>query len=80
MPVNNKFSATLVCHEDNVPYRLFVNDELITERIYAQPDDNVVSNTLSFEIEECNNYYVKIENMSNTIVEILEWKVVKDEI
>ena len=80
MPVNNKFSATLVCHENNVPYRLFVNEELITERLYSFPESIVVSNTVFFEIEHSDTYNVVLQNMSNTIVEILEWKVVKDEI
>ena len=78
--MNNIFRATLVCKTNNAPYRLYVNKELITERLYARPFDKVISNTLSFEIEECDDYLVKLENMSDTIVGILEWKVVKDEI
>jgi len=63
--------AEIKCNKDSTPYRIYINDELITERFYALPPylltkftaDNI-SNVLMFEIKDAEGYNVTIENIS----------------
>lgn len=55
---------------DNTPYRVFINDELITERFYTAPKNQTTkdkilktSNTLTFEITDADDYIVNLENI-----------------
>ena len=62
--------------KNNTPYRVFINDELITERFYTVPRGTLtptigvkpvlfedISNILNLEIRDAKTYEVKIENV-----------------
>ena len=73
----------LKCEKDHIPYRIYINDELMTERYYAMPNKNVVSNDFKVNIKEQDSYDIQIENLSDTIVNIVDTKITeepKDEI
>tara|TARA_B100001057_G_C22767138_1_gene918119 strand:+ start:324 stop:566 length:243 start_codon:yes stop_codon:yes gene_type:complete len=73
----------LKCDKDHIPYRIYINDELMTERYYAMPNKNVVSNDFKVNIKEQDSYDIQIENLSDTIVNIVDTKITeepKDEI
>ena len=53
--------AILKCDVDHTPYRVYINDELITERFYAK-DDRTISNNLVLEVKDAKDYSVTIEN------------------
>jgi len=73
MWINVKIKA----EKDNTPYRVFINDELITERFYTIPRGALapiegkpsgitledISNILQLEITDADDYKVKIENI-----------------
>ena len=42
----------LKCNKDHIPYRLYINNDLMTERYYAMPNKNVVSNDFKVNIKE----------------------------
>ena len=69
--------AKLKCDKDHVPYRIYANDELITERFYTIASKNTVSNDLRIELADANDYDVKIENLSDTQVELVDYTVRK---
>tara|TARA_R110000796_G_scaffold3925_1_gene15049 strand:+ start:4453 stop:4719 length:267 start_codon:yes stop_codon:yes gene_type:complete len=72
--------------KDNTPYRVFINDELITERFYTAPknwDSNErishTCNTLALEIADAEHYTAKITNVpgypsANTWIEEVKWQ------
>ena len=73
----------LKCDKDHIPYRLYINNDLMTERYYAMPNKNVVSNDFKVNIKEQDSYDIQIENLSDTIVNIVDTKITeepKDEI
>jgi len=53
--------AILKCDRDHTPYRVYINDELITERFYAK-DDRTISNNLVLEVKDAKDYSVTVEN------------------
>ncbi len=62
--------AKIKCERDNTPYRVYINDELITERYYSCPknwntNDRILEtwNTLGLEIADAGDYSVTIENV-----------------
>lgn len=64
--------AKIKCDRDGTPYRVYINDELITERFYTMARDwNTKDlileswNTLALEIENADDYTVSIENIPN---------------
>ena len=73
MWINVKIKA----EKENTPYRVFINDELITERLYTVPHGALapiegkpsginfedISNILHLEIVDADNYDVRIENI-----------------
>ena len=73
MWINVKIKA----EKNNTPYRVFINDELITERFYTIPHGVLapiegkpsgvtlkdISNILRLEIVDADNYDVRIENI-----------------
>jgi len=63
--------AKLKCEKDNVPYRIYINDELITERFYTITSKNTVSNDLLIELKDADEYDLRIENLSETPVKLL---------
>ena len=68
----------LKCDKDHIPYRIYINDELMTERYYAMPNKNVVSNDFKVNIKEQDSYDIQIENLSDTIVNIVDTKITED--
>ncbi len=69
--------AKLKCNKDHVPYRVYVDDELITERFYTIASECTISNDLQIELVDANDYDVKIENLSDTQVELVNYTVRK---
>jgi len=69
--------AVLKCNVDNAPYRVYINNELITERFYTILDHTTISNTLHVQLKNAENYNIEIENLSENTV-ILERFTVKE--
>ena len=64
--------AKLKCEKNHVPYRIYINDELITERFYTiTSKEHTVSNDLLIELEDADEYDLRIENLSETPVKLL---------
>jgi len=61
--------AVLKCDRDHTPYRVYINDELITERFYTIAP-NIKSNNLVVELEDRPAYDVRVESLTDTIVEL----------
>jgi hypothetical protein len=57
--------AKLKCNKDHVPYRVYVDDELITERFYTIASKDTV----------CND--VKVESLSDTPVHLVDYTIRK---
>ena len=68
--------AKIKCERNGTPYRVYINDELITERFYTVPHGTLtrtigvkpvlfedISNILNLEIQDAKTYDVKIENV-----------------
>jgi len=68
--------AKIKSEKDGTPYRVYINDELITERFYTVPHGTLtptigvkpvlfedISNILNLEIQDAKTYDVKIENV-----------------
>jgi len=69
--------------KNNTPYRVFINDELMTERFYTVPHGTLapiegnpsgvnfedILNILQLEIADADNYDVKIENIPGGLQE-----------
>ncbi len=78
--------AKIKCERDNTPYRVYINDELITERYYSCPknwntNDRILEtwNTLGLEIADAGDYSVTIENVpghpkARVWIENVEWQ------
>ncbi len=72
--------------KDNTPYRVFINDELITERFYTAPKNwdtneriSYTCNTLALEIADAAHYTAEITNVpgypsANTWIEDVHWQ------
>lgn len=64
--------AKLKCEKNHVPYRIYINDELITERFYTiTSEEYTVSNDLFIELEDSDYYNFVIENLSEVPVRLL---------
>jgi len=66
--------ATLKCDVDHTPYRVFINDELITERYYTIAPDTV-SNNLLVHLKPASEYDVRIKNLSDNLVTLSEYTI-----
>ena len=78
--------AKIKCDKGNTPYRIYINDDLVTERYYTavrhlDTKDRILEswNTLNQEIEECKDYKVVIENVpgypkAKTWIEQVHWQ------
>ena len=81
-------TAKLHCNYDKVPYRIWINDELITERFYTcffkktgtVEENTTLSNDLHVILEDADNYSIKIENLSNLKVKLVDHKILPEEI
>lgn len=60
--------AVLKSDVDKAPYRVYINDELITERLYAQAP----TNTLTVELVDRDNYNVRVDFLDSTASVTLE--------
>lgn len=69
--------AKLKCDKNHTPYRVYVDGELITERFYTITTKNTVSNDLLVELTDANDYDVKIESISDTQVELVDYTIRK---
>lgn len=74
--------VTLKCDENNIPYRIYINDELITERFYTFPKDimytnqpfkNKVKNVLDLEIKDSPDYNVIVES-DKVLIKDVKWQ------
>ena len=66
--------AILKCDVDHTPYRVYINDELITERFYTIAP-NTVSNNLVVELEDSPAYDVRVESLTDTPVLLSDYSV-----
>jgi hypothetical protein len=66
--------AVLKCDVDHTPYRVYINDELMTERFYTIAP-NTVSNNLVVELEDSPAYDVRVESLSDTLVLLSDYSV-----
>ncbi len=66
--------AVLKCDVDHTPYRVYINDELITERFYTIAPQTV-SNNLVVELEDSPAYDVRVESLTDTIVLLSDYSV-----
>tara|TARA_B100001093_G_scaffold517725_1_gene600159 strand:+ start:204 stop:449 length:246 start_codon:yes stop_codon:yes gene_type:complete len=73
-------NAKLKCDKDHIPYRVFINDELITERFYSISSLDTVSNDLQVSLKDSENYNIKIENLSDTEVHLVDYTIVAEEV
>lgn len=60
--------AVLKSDVDKAPYRVYINDELITERLYAQAP----TNSLKVELVDRDNYNVRVDFLDSTASVTLE--------
>ena len=66
--------AVLKCDVDHTPYRVYINDELMTERFYTIAP-NTVSNNLVVELEDSPAYDVRVESLTDTLVLLSDYSV-----
>jgi len=66
--------AVLKCDVDHTPYRVYINDELITERFYTIAP-RTVSNNLVVELEDSPAYDVRVESLTDTLVLLSDYSV-----
>ena len=66
--------AILKCDVDHTPYRVYINDELMTERFYTIAP-NTVSNNLVVELEDSSAYDVRVESLTDTLVLLSDYSV-----
>ena len=66
--------AVLKCDVDHTPYRVYINDELITERFYTIAP-NTISNNLVVELEDAPAYDVRVESLTDTLVLLSDYSV-----
>ena len=66
--------AVLKCDVDHTPYRVYINDELMTERFYTIAP-RTVSNNLVVELEDSPAYDVRVESLTDTLVLLSDYSV-----
>jgi hypothetical protein len=69
--------AVMKCEKDNTPYRIFLNDELITERYYSL-DESVISNNLELYITESPEYNLTVQSLTDVPVELIDYSVTEE--
>jgi hypothetical protein len=69
----------LKSQSENAPYRVYVNDELITERLYAittlHPPRPTISNNLIVELENSTGYDVSVVSLTDKQVLLSDYNV-----
>jgi len=71
--------AKLECDADHIPYRIYVNGELMTERYYTIATPKTISNDFTIQLVKADNYDVKVENLTDTEVRLASYSIVKEE-
>ena len=66
--------AVLKCDVDHTPYRVYINDELMTERFYTIAP-RTVSNNLVVELEDSPAYDVRVESLTDTLVLLSDYTI-----
>lgn len=69
--------AVMKCEKDNTPYRIFLNDELITERYYSL-DESVISNNLELYTTESSEYNLTVQSLTDVPVELIDYSVTEE--
>ena len=69
--------AVMKCEKDNTPYRIFLNDELITERYYRL-DESVISNNLELYITESPEYNLTVQSLTDVPVDLIDYSVTEE--
>lgn len=69
--------AVMKCEKDNTPYRIFLNDELITERYYSL-DESVISNNLELYTTESPEYNLTVQSLTDVPVELIDYSVTEE--
>ncbi len=69
--------AVMKCEKDNTPYRIYLNNELITERYYSL-DESVISNNLELHITESPEYNLEIQSLTDVSVELIDYSVTEE--
>jgi hypothetical protein len=64
--------AVLKCERDHTPYRVYINDELMTERFYTI-SPKTVSNNLVVELEHSPAYDIRVESLTDIEVILSEY-------
>jgi hypothetical protein len=72
-----KIIATFTCDVPDTPYRIWIDDELITERIYTIGNKNTVSNTLDVSVVDQEKYAIRFEPLTSATIQVLDVKVGK---
>lgn len=70
-----KILATFTCDVPDTPYRIWIDDELITERIYTKSNKNTLSNTLDVSVVDQKKYAIKFEPLTPAKIEVLNVKI-----
>ena len=76
-------NAKLHCDYDKVPYRIWINNELITERYYTcffkktgtVEENTTLSNDLHVHLKDADDYDIRIENLSNVKVKLIDYSI-----
>ena len=63
--------AVIKSSVDKAPYRVYINNELITERLYIQAP----TNTLRVNLVDQNNYEVTVTGVTDATVELVSYKL-----
>jgi len=66
--------TVLKCDVDHTPYRVYINDELMTERFYTIAP-KTVSNNLVVELEDAPAYDVRVESLTDTLVLLSDYTI-----
>ena len=74
--------VVLKCDTENTPYRVYINDDLITERFYAITLDSryaitntTISNNLLIELVDDVTYDVRVESLTDTEVLLSDYTI-----
>jgi|TARA_R110002153_G_scaffold33308_1_gene100575 hypothetical protein len=70
-----KILATFTCDTKETPFRVYINDELMTERIYTIASKKVVGHTLDIDVEEKKLYALRVEALNDAKIEIVKVQV-----
>ena len=72
--------AKLECDKDHIPYRIYINGELMTERYYTIATPKTISNDFTIQLEDADTYDFKLENLSDTEVKLVDYNIIKEEV